>query len=248
MLYCGRWMYCTLLQQPNSLWPCQKKLSLLATLAKFYRASESISRHLRVVLGYSGTLFAFSCTAGELLWDHRMNKLIMQHWHNNSFSCTSVSRLFPPARRGEEPGYKATINKYTTTILNVSVHSRHQSEHLLQYQSRESTSSWRSWGIPAHAMWYHWEQLSQATQPPSKSSSVPPHTGHTPRFLSDSSVELDSDPAKESSSTTGLLLETGAFFSGLLLLHLFFHFFSGFSVGCCINREKVICYQLEFRK
>ena len=24
--------------------------------------------------------------------------------------------------------------------------------------------------------------------------------------------------------------------------------FSGFSVGCCINREKVICYQLEFGK
>ena len=24
--------------------------------------------------------------------------------------------------------------------------------------------------------------------------------------------------------------------------------FSGFSVGCCINREKVICYQLEFEK
>ena len=24
--------------------------------------------------------------------------------------------------------------------------------------------------------------------------------------------------------------------------------FSGFPVGCCINREKVICYQLEFRK
>ena len=26
-----------------------------------------------------------------------------------------------------------------------------------------------------------------------------------------------------------------------------FFSFSGFSVGCCINREKVICYQLEFR-
>ena len=24
--------------------------------------------------------------------------------------------------------------------------------------------------------------------------------------------------------------------------------FSGFSVGCCVNREKVICYQLEFGK
>ena len=24
--------------------------------------------------------------------------------------------------------------------------------------------------------------------------------------------------------------------------------FSGFLVGCCIYREKVICYQLEFRK
>ena len=27
-----------------------------------------------------------------------------------------------------------------------------------------------------------------------------------------------------------------------------FQTFSGFSVGCCINREKVICYQLEFGK
>ena len=40
----------------------------------------------------------------------------------------------------------------------------------------------------------------------------------------------------------------------LLLLGWGFRFpgyinaFSGFSVGCCINREKVICYQLEFGK
>ena len=29
---------------------------------------------------------------------------------------------------------------------------------------------------------------------------------------------------------------------------LVFFSFSGFSVGCCINREKVICYQPEFGK
>ena len=31
-------------------------------------------------------------------------------------------------------------------------------------------------------------------------------------------------------------------------VHHDFVFFSGFSVGCCINIEKVICYQLEFGK
>ena len=123
-----------------------------------------------------------------------------------------------------------------------SINLRHHSEHLLHFQSRESTSSWRSWGISVHAMWYHWEQLSQATQPPSESSSVSPHTGHTSRFLSDSSVELDSDSAKESSSTTGLLLETGALFPRPLVVAPFFHCFAVSACAILASRAAFFCH------
>ena len=66
-------------------------------------------------------------------------------------------------------------------------------------------------------------------------------------FESDNHTELGSESltllkVRYMETSTNTLFQG----KGATLLDYFASTFSRFSVGCCINKEKVICYQLEF--